>query len=86
VERVRDVLSRPGTHALDLCCGTGDVFLELEARSGKPCWKRLLPPMLVEARRKIATRSSRSTLFEADALSLPLRNASLDLVTVAFAS
>ena len=41
-------------------------------------------PMLVEARRKIAGRSFANPLFEADALALPLRDGSLDLVTCAF--
>ena len=38
--------------------------------------------MLVEARRKIARGAI--PLFEADALALPLRDSSLDLITVAF--
>ena len=41
-------------------------------------------PMLVEARRKIDAGGFRTPVFEADALSLPLAGASLDLVTVAF--
>src|SRR6202021_2464531 len=36
-------------------------------------------PMLVEAKRKVA-----SSLFESDALTLPLRDESLDLITIAF--
>jgi len=40
--------------------------------------------MLVEARRKISSRRFRTPVFEADALSLPLAGASLDLITVAF--
>ena len=38
-------------------------------------------PMLVAARRKIP---GRGVLFESDALQLPVRDASLDLITVAF--
>jgi demethylmenaquinone methyltransferase/2-methoxy-6-polyprenyl-1,4-benzoquinol methylase len=41
-------------------------------------------PMLVEARRKISARKLSSPVLEADALMLPLRPASLDLVTIAF--
>jgi demethylmenaquinone methyltransferase/2-methoxy-6-polyprenyl-1,4-benzoquinol methylase len=38
----------------------------------------------VSARNKAETRRARVTLFEADALHLPVRDESLDLVTVAF--
>src|SRR6185503_15581583 len=41
-------------------------------------------PMLVEARRKIAGQGLSTPVFEADALSLPLADLSLDLITVAF--
>ncbi len=33
VERVGELLARPGARVLDLCCGTGDLLLALEARS-----------------------------------------------------
>ena len=41
-------------------------------------------PMLVAAHGKIARRRAPAELFEGDALALPLRDASLDLLTVAF--
>jgi demethylmenaquinone methyltransferase/2-methoxy-6-polyprenyl-1,4-benzoquinol methylase len=85
VARVAPVLSRPGSRVLDLCCGTGDVLLALEARRGSPVLgSDFCHPMLVEARRKIARAGLRSPLFEADALALPLRDSSLDLITTAF--
>jgi demethylmenaquinone methyltransferase/2-methoxy-6-polyprenyl-1,4-benzoquinol methylase len=85
VERVADVLERPGTRVLDLCCGTGDVLLSLEARRGSAVLgSDFCHPMLLEARRKISARRMRSPLFEAHALALPLREDSLDLITVAF--
>jgi demethylmenaquinone methyltransferase/2-methoxy-6-polyprenyl-1,4-benzoquinol methylase len=89
VERVADVLARPGAKVLDLCCGTGDVLLSLEARKRASSSSLLLGsdfchPMLIEAQRKIAARQLRSPLFEADALALPLASGSLDLITVAF--
>ena len=40
--------------------------------------------MLVGARGKIARQGAPSVLFESDALCLPVRDASLDLLTVAF--
>ena len=90
VERVAEILDRPDAQVLDLCCGTGDVLLALERRrknghGHKPVLASdFCHPMLVEARRKIGGRGFRSPVFEADALSLPLADASLDLITVAF--
>src|SRR5260370_41142170 len=85
VERVADVLARPGAKVLDLCCGTGDVLLSLEAHKGSAVFgSDFCHPMLIEAQRKIASRKLRSPLFEADALALPLAAGSLDLITIAF--
>jgi demethylmenaquinone methyltransferase/2-methoxy-6-polyprenyl-1,4-benzoquinol methylase len=85
VARVRDVLCRPDAAVLDICCGTGDLVLALEQERRGCVWgSDFCHPMLVEAREKIAQRGGRSRLFEADALTLPLRDASLDLITVAF--
>jgi len=90
VARVRTVLRAPGAKALDLCCGTGDLLLALEADGGAGRWPALLwgsdfcHPMLTAASEKIARRGFRSRVFEADALQIPVRDGSLDLVTVAF--
>jgi demethylmenaquinone methyltransferase / 2-methoxy-6-polyprenyl-1,4-benzoquinol methylase len=96
VERLADVLTQPHAKVLDLCCGTGDVLLSMEARrgtisdSGQPDSRAAIigsdfcHPMLIEARRKIAGAQLQSPLFEADALALPLAHESLDLITVAF--
>jgi demethylmenaquinone methyltransferase/2-methoxy-6-polyprenyl-1,4-benzoquinol methylase len=80
VNRVSEILANPNARVLDLCCGTGDVLFSMEAR--KKCaafGSDFCHPMLVEAKRKVA-----SPLFESDALSLPLRDESLDLITIAF--
>ena len=85
VARVRAVLSAPGAKALDLCCGTGDLLLALEAGGGDAVWgSDFCHPMLTAAAEKIGRRGFRSRLFEADALQIPVRDGSLDLVTVAF--
>lgn len=85
VDRVADVLMRPGARVLDLCCGTGDVFLALEERGGRAVLgSDFCHPMLVEANRKIAAQRRKTPLFEADALALPLADGTLDLITVAF--
>jgi len=83
VRRVRPVLDRPGARALDICCGTGDLLLAL-ARHRAVIGSDFCHPMLVIAREKIAHRRAPAVVFESDALALPVRNASLDLVTVAF--
>jgi len=89
VERVASVLQNSDARVLDLCCGTGDVLLSLEARTSGPAHAKIFGsdfchPMLVEAQRKISDRRLGSPLFESDALALPMANASLDLVTIAF--
>jgi demethylmenaquinone methyltransferase/2-methoxy-6-polyprenyl-1,4-benzoquinol methylase len=80
VRRVRPILERSGARVLDICCGTGDLTLALARECRAPVFgSDFCHPMLVAARGKGA-----AGLFEADALRLPLRDASLDLVTVAF--
>jgi demethylmenaquinone methyltransferase / 2-methoxy-6-polyprenyl-1,4-benzoquinol methylase len=82
VARVRHVLARPGARALDICCGTGDLLRALQRRrpSLPVIGSDFCHPMLVAAHAKVPG----SPLFEADALRLPLADASLDLIAVAF--
>jgi demethylmenaquinone methyltransferase/2-methoxy-6-polyprenyl-1,4-benzoquinol methylase len=86
VARVREVLARREARVLDICCGTGDLVRALQhARSQAPAGPPVMGadfchPMLVAAQAKRGGGS----LFEADALRLPLPDASLDLITVAF--
>jgi len=85
VHTVRRLLKQEGARSLDICCGTGDLALALsQAWSGVVMGSDFCHPMLVAARDKIARRRAPIALFEADALSLPLRDASLDLITVGF--
>jgi demethylmenaquinone methyltransferase/2-methoxy-6-polyprenyl-1,4-benzoquinol methylase len=85
VRRVRRILERPGARVLDLCCGTGDLALALERRArGVVLASDFCHPMLVSARAKVEQRRARVALFESDALHLPVRDGSIDLVTVAF--
>lgn len=78
VKRVAPILDRKDARVLDLCCGTGDLLLALKGPN--VLGSDFCHPMLLEAQRK----SARTPLFEADALTLPLKNDSLDLVTCAF--
>ena len=81
VARVEPVLLRPGARVLDLCCGTGDLLLALQERRGAPVWGcDFCRPMLDIAREKVPS----PVLIETDAMHLPVRDAALDLLTVAF--
>lgn len=85
LERVRPVLASPDAVILDLCCGTGDVLLEMQQHAASNVLGAdFCHPMLVRASEKIAARQFCSSLFEGDGLGLPLRRDSLDLITIAF--
>ena len=84
VRRTRDILERPEARVLDICCGTGDLVLALAKRGRPVLGSDFCHPMLVAAQAKIERRRAPAVLFESDALALPLRDASLDLITVAF--
>ena len=79
---------REGDSALDLCCGTGDLALELRARVGSPgrvVGADFSERMLELANEKALERGMPDVTFEwADALELPYSDASFDAVTVGF--
>lgn len=78
----------PGDAALDVCCGTGDLALELAARvapGGHVVGCDFSEPMLDLAREKAAARGGGGVRFEwADALALPYDDGRFDAVTVGF--
>ena len=78
----------PGDAALDVCCGTGDLALELSRRvtpGGNVVGCDFSEPMLDLAREKAAERSATGVRFEwADALELPYDAERFDAVTVGF--
>lgn len=85
VRRLDPILRRPDARVLDLCCGTGDLLIELEAVAGrKLLGSDFCHPMLTAAGAKLGKRRLASALYEADALRMPLADGSLDLLTVAF--
>ena len=86
VRRVREKMLEPGARVLDLCCGTADLLLSLRRSAPKVeiLGSDFCHPMLVEAQRKTRALGIGSPFFEADALTLPLRDESFDLITIAF--
>ena len=84
VGKLKDVLARPGAVALDLCCGTADLTLELE-KHARVVGCDFCHPMLVIGNEKIAAKQAwRAALAEGDALHLPFADASFDVATIAF--
>ena len=67
---------------LDVCTGTGDLALAIG--DGLVVGTDFCMPMLDLAKRKIADRERQLPLCAADALKLPVADASVDVVTVAF--
>jgi len=84
--RFRDVLARPDAAILDICCGTGDMTMALvkhRPRGARPILAGdFSRGMLARGAHKFARHAV--TVLEADALHLPLRDQSLDLIVTAF--
>ena len=84
--RFRPVLSNPDAAILDICCGTGDMTMALLKH--RPAGARPILAadfargMLSLGVRKFSGRGA--VALEADALHLPLKSASLDLIVTAF--
>jgi demethylmenaquinone methyltransferase / 2-methoxy-6-polyprenyl-1,4-benzoquinol methylase len=77
----------PGADALDVCCGTGDLALELRRRigpDGRVVGSDFSEPMLELARRKSGDQGLPVEFGWADALELPYGDASFDAVTIGF--
>lgn len=89
--RVRDTLSNPDAAVLDICCGTGDMTMAL-LRHRPQCARPILAAdfahaMLMRGAKKFgspALDKPGAIALEADALHLPLREASMDLIVTAF--
>lgn len=78
-------LAQAGSRALDLCCGTGDLALELlRVSQGTVVGSDFVHGMLALAREKLRRADTTLALVEADALNLPFADGSFDVVTAAF--
>jgi demethylmenaquinone methyltransferase/2-methoxy-6-polyprenyl-1,4-benzoquinol methylase len=84
--RFREILANPDAAILDICCGTGDMTMALLKRRPRSARAVLAADfaraMLSRGAQKFNGREA--VALEADALHLPLRSASLDLVVTAF--
>jgi demethylmenaquinone methyltransferase/2-methoxy-6-polyprenyl-1,4-benzoquinol methylase len=77
----------PGSDALDICCGTGDLALELRRQigpDGRVVGSDFSEPMLELARRKSGEEGLPVEFGWADALDLPYGDDSFDAVTIGF--
>ena len=84
--RFRDILAKPDAAILDICCGTGDMTMALLKH--RP--QRARPILAGDFAHAMLTRGAQkfegrgAIALEADALHLPLRSGSLDLIVTAF--
>jgi demethylmenaquinone methyltransferase / 2-methoxy-6-polyprenyl-1,4-benzoquinol methylase len=70
---------------LDVACGTGDLALELfESIDARVIGIDFCRPMLEIARRKASQLKSAMPFIEGDALNLPFKDGSFDVVTIGF--
>ena len=88
----RSILARPDAAILDICCGTGDLTMALlkhRPRNAQPIIAAdFAPEMLRRGVLKFGQKADAAQPYavplEADALNLPLADASVDLITTAF--
>ena len=84
--RFRPILVNPDAAVLDICCGTGDMTMALLKHRPKVARPILAADfaraMLARGAQKFGGRGA--VALEADALHLPLRSGSLDLIVTAF--
>jgi demethylmenaquinone methyltransferase/2-methoxy-6-polyprenyl-1,4-benzoquinol methylase len=83
VSKVADVLNKPDALALDLCCGTADLSLELGAQA-QTIGLDFCHPMLKIGMDKVRASGLPISLAEGDALHVPMADESCDVVTMAF--
>jgi demethylmenaquinone methyltransferase/2-methoxy-6-polyprenyl-1,4-benzoquinol methylase len=89
--RFRPILANPDAAVLDICCGTGDMTMALlkhRPRGARPILAAdFARGMLSRGAMKFGAQNSGKPYaipVEADALRLPLKTASLDLIVTAF--
>lgn len=83
INKVKDKLEQPDAVALDLCCGTADLSLEL-GEVTQTYGVDFCHPMLTIGLEKVRAAGRPIYLLEADALNVPMADASFNVVTIAF--
>jgi demethylmenaquinone methyltransferase/2-methoxy-6-polyprenyl-1,4-benzoquinol methylase len=96
-KRFTHILHLPNARVLDLCCGTGDLLFALEREAGNFCQQAQETPRsffgadfalpmlnLAQSKKNNTSKNCCAGFLAADALALPFRDASFDLVTTAF--
>lgn len=73
-----------GRVVVDACCGTGDLSAVFSRRGASVIGVDFTPEMLRRAAPKLARPGDRAVFAHGDALALPLRSGSADVVSVAF--
>ncbi len=82
---LRETLDRKNATVLDVACGTGDLSLELSRNSkAHVVGTDFCRPMLTIANRKSQIANLEIPYIEADAMTLPVADASFDAATIAF--
>lgn len=80
------ILQQPDATVVDLCCGTGDMTMALlrhRPQDGRPLLAiDFAHEMLIRGQKKFSMRGA--IAIEGDALSMPLANERVDLLTTAF--
>jgi demethylmenaquinone methyltransferase/2-methoxy-6-polyprenyl-1,4-benzoquinol methylase len=83
IGKVTDRLRGPDVMALDLCCGTADLSIEL-AEHAPTIGLDFCHPMLKVGVRKVRVADSTVQLVEGDALQVPSADEKFEVVTIAF--
>ncbi|MFY9607178.1 MAG: bifunctional demethylmenaquinone methyltransferase/2-methoxy-6-polyprenyl-1,4-benzoquinol methylase UbiE [Blastocatellia bacterium] len=83
ISKVAKRLQAPGSKALDLCCGTAELTVELAALA-PTVGVDFCHPMLTLGRTKLRGGTLPVELVEGDALQCPMADDSFDVVSMAF--
>lgn len=84
-DELRDILDNDSAKVLDVACGTGDLSLELAGNAKAQVFGTdFCRPMLTIANHKSQTSRFKIPYVEADAMSLPVADASFEAATIAF--